>query len=147
MELFSNVNRNLNLIKTARKNASSKYHHLLYPELVATIKSTRLNLICVDCNYAIDDGFKVDFSFYYHPLKTIVLNFETVRNKKLEPFHGKDFKLAYNLLLVHEMGHHLAFNYNDFTENGAWRNGLNLAEYLRLFAPELVQFFKNYFIV
>ena len=112
MELFNNVNRNLNLIKTARKNASSKYHHLLYPELTATIKSTGLNLICVDCNYHLDGGFNVDFSFYYHPLKIVVLNYETVNNKKLEPFHGKDFRLSYNLVLIHEIGHYISFNHN-----------------------------------
>jgi hypothetical protein len=147
MELFTSVNRNLNLIKSAKKNASSKYHALLYPELIATIKSTGLTLICINSNYLTEDGIWVDFSFYYHPLKIIVLNFETVNNKQLEPFWGKDFRLAYNLILVHEIGHYISFNHNDFSENSAWMQGLNLAEYLKLFPPELVQLFQNYFIV
>jgi len=147
MELFSNVNRNLKLIKSAKKNASLKYHALLYPELIATIKSTGLTLICVNSNYAIDDGSIIDFSFYYHPLKVIVLNFQTINNKRLEPFWGKDFRLAYNLILIHEIGHYISFNHSDFSENGAWRNGLNLAGHLKIFTPQLVQLLKNYFIV
>jgi hypothetical protein len=146
MELFISVNRNLNLINSAIKNASSKYHHLLYPELISVIQLSEINLICVNSNYLTEDDTCVDFSFYYHPLKIIVLNFETVKNKQLEPFWGKDLKLAYNLLLIHEIGHHLAYNHNNFTENGAWQHGLTLAEYLKIFTPELTLFFKNYFI-
>jgi len=146
MELFDNVNHNLNLIKAAKKKDSLKYHSLLYGELIATVHNCGLNLICVDSNYHLDDGFEVDFSFYYHPLKVIVLNYGTINNKQLEPFHGKDFRLAYNLILIHEIGHHLAFKCNDFTENGAWRDGLNLSEYLKIFSPELTQLFRNYFI-
>ena len=130
-----------------QKKASLKYHHLLYPELIATLSHCKIKLVCVDSNYFTEDDTCVDFSFYYHPLKVIVLNYQTVNNKKLEPFWGKDFRLAYNLILVHEIGHFLAYNHNDFSENGAWRNGLNLAEYLNLFTPELVKLFKNYFIV
>jgi len=147
MELFASVNRNLNLVRKARELSSQKYYHLLYFELILAIQLSEIELICVDSNYVINESSIVDFSFYYHPLKVIVLNFQTVNNKKLEPFHGKDFKLAYNLLLVHEMGHHLAFNYNDFTENGAWMQGLTLAEHLKIFTPQLVQLLKNYFIV
>lgn len=147
MELFTSVNRNLNLIKKARELSSQKYYHLLYPELIATVNNCGLDLICVDSNYLTEGDTCVDFSFYYHPLKVIVLNYETVNNKKLEPFWGKDFRLAYNLILVHELGHYLAFKHNDFSENGAWQHGLILAEYLKLFSYELAQLFRNYFIV
>ena len=146
MELFDNVTRNLNLIKKAREVDSPKYRTLIYPELTASIQSTGIDLICINSNYAIEGGLNVDFSFYYHPLKVIVLNYQTIKNKQLEPFWGKDFKLAYNLLLIHEIGHHLAYNHNNFTENGAWQHGLTLAEYLKIFTPELTLFFKNYFI-
>jgi hypothetical protein len=147
MELFARVNRNLNLINSSIRNASSKYHSLIYPELIAAIESTGIDLICVNSNYLTKDGIWVDFSFYYHPLKIIVLNFETVNNKKLEPFWGKDFRLVYNLILIHELGHFLAFSHNDFTENGAWQHGLTLAEFLGIFTPRLAQLFQNYFIV
>jgi|688.fasta_scaffold352538_3 hypothetical protein len=147
MELFDNVTRNLNLIKKAREVDSPKYRTLIYPELTASIQSTGIDLICINSNYAIEGGLNVDFSFYYHPLKVIVLNYQTIKNKQLEPFWGKDFRLAYNLILIHELGHFLAFNHNDFTENGAWMQGLLLAEYLGIFTPQLAQLFKNYFIV
>jgi hypothetical protein len=147
MEIFENVNRNLNLVRKARELDSSLNYHLIYPPLIVAVNNCGIELISVDSNYAIDNDIFVDFSFYYHPLKTIVLNFETVNNKKLEPFWGKDFRLSYNLVLIHEIGHFLAFNNNDFTENGAWMQGLNLAEYLKLFSSELVQLYKNYFIV
>jgi hypothetical protein len=146
MEAFKNVNRIINLIKKGRELSSPKYYPLIYYKLIATLNTSGIELICVNSNYVIEDGTKVDFSFYYHPLKTIVLNFQTVRNKQLEPFWGKDFKLAYNLLLIHELGHHLAYNRNNFTEHGAWQHGLTLAEYLKIFTPELTLFFKNYFI-
>jgi hypothetical protein len=147
MELSSKVNKNLNLINSAIRNVSSKHHSLIYPELMATLSNCKIKLICVDNNYLTEDGIFVDFSFYYHPLKTIVLNYQTVSNKQLEPFWGKNFSLSYNLILVHEIGHFLAFNNNDFTENGAWQHGLTLAEYLGIFTPRLAQLFKNYFIV
>jgi hypothetical protein len=146
MELFASVNRNLNLVRKARELSSQKYYHLLYFELILAIQLSEIELICVDSNYQTEDDTCVDFSFYYYPLKVIVLNFQTINNKRLEPFWGKDFKLAYNLILVHEIGHHLAYSHNDFSENGAWLQGLNLAEYLNLFTPELVKLFKNYFI-
>jgi hypothetical protein len=147
MYFLDGVNRNIQLIDCAVKNASPKYRALIYPELIATLSNCEIKLICVDCNYHLDDGFYVDFSFYYHPFKIVVLNYETVNNKKLEPFWGKDFRLAYNLILIHELGHFLAFNHNDFSENGAWQHGLILAEYLKLFSYELAQLFRNYFIV
>ena len=146
MYFLDGVNRNIQLIDSATKKASLKYHHLLYPELIATLSHCKIKLVCVDSNYVIEDGTCVNFSFYYHPLKVIVLNYETINNKQLEPFWGKDFRLVYNLLLIHEIGHHLAYNRNNFTEHGAWQHGLNLAEHLKLFSPELTQLFKNYFI-
>ncbi len=147
METFKNVNRNLNLVRKAREIDSLLNYHLIYPPLIVAINNCGIELILVDSNYHLDDGFEVDFSFYYHPPKVIVLNYETINNKQLEPFWGKDFKLAYNLLLIHEIGHYISFNHNDFSENGAWRNGLKLAEHLNLFSPQLVNFFENYFIV
>ena len=147
METFKNVNRIINLIKKARELSSPHYCHLIYQPLIATIHSCEINLVCVDSNYVIDESSIVDFSFYYHPLKVIVLNFQTVNNKKLKPFHGKDFSLSYNLVLIHEIGHYLAYCHNDFSENGAWMQGLLLAEYLKLFSSELAQLFRNYFIV
>ena len=147
METFKNVNRIINLVRKAREIDSPLNYHLIYTPLIVAINNCGIELILVNSHYAIDNDIFVDFSFYYHPLKTIVLNFETVNNKKLEPFWGKDFSLSYNLILVHEIGHFLAFNNNDFTENGAWQYGLTLAEYLKIFTPELTLFFKNYFIV
>ncbi len=146
METFKNVNRIIAFIKKARELDSLLNYHLVYPPLIVAINNCGIELILIDNNYVIKDGTCVNFSFYYHPLKVIVLNFETVKNKQLEPFWGKDFKLAYNLLLIHEIGHHLAYNHNNFTEHGAWQYGLTLAEYLKIFTPELTLFFKNYFI-
>jgi len=138
--------RSLGLVKKARELSSSTYYHLLYPELVKIIQECGLELICVDSNYRLDEGSCVDFSFYCHSQKVVVLIFETVRNNKLEPFWGKDFRLAYNLILVHEIGHYLSYHHNDYSENGAWINGLSLAEYLKIFTPQLTQLLKNYFI-
>jgi hypothetical protein len=89
----------------------------------------------------------MDFSFYYHPVRTIVLNFSSIDSLPLKPFWGADFSLSYNLILIHEIGHFLSFQNHDFSENGAWWQGLKLAEQLKLFSPELTQWLQNYFIV
>jgi hypothetical protein len=58
-----------------------------------------------------------------------------------------DFSLSYNLILIHELGHYLAYCQNDFSENGAWVQGLKLSKKLNFFSPELADWFTNYFIV
>jgi hypothetical protein len=145
MEL-SKINRNLNLIKRARQLDSKKHFKLLNSDLISWLQSSQINLYCVDQDYEVD-GFNMDFSFYYHPSRTIVLNFSSNYSQPLQPFWGKDFSLSYNLILIHELGHYLAYCQNDFSENGAWVQGLKLSKKLNFFSPELADWFTNYFIV
>ena len=140
------INRNLNLIKRARQLDSKKHFDLLDYRLIAWLQSNKIDLYCVDQDYFWDD-FKMDFSFYYHPLRTIVLNFSSNYSQPLQPFWGKDFSLSYNLILVHEIGHFLAYQNYDLTENGAWFQGLKLSQNLNIFSSELTDWFLDYFLV
>ncbi len=146
MELLNRVNRNLDLIQKARQLDSKKHFKLLNSDLISWLQSHQINLICVDQDYEVN-GFNMNFSFYYHPVRTIVLNFSSNYSQPLQPFWGKDFNLSWNLILIHEIGHFLSFQNHDFSENGAWLQGLKLAEQLKLFSPELTKWLQNYFIV
>ncbi len=146
MELLNRVNRNLDLIQKARQLDSKKHFKLLNSDLISWLQSHQINLICVDQDYEVN-GFNMNFSFYYHPVRTIVLNFSSNYSQPLQPFWGKDFNLSWNLILIHEIGHFLSFQNHDFSENGAWLQGLQLAEQLKLFSPELTKWLQNYFIV
>ncbi len=146
MKLLTRVNRNLDLVQKARQLDSKKHSGLIYPELKSWLQCNKIDLYCVDQDYEVD-GFKMDFSFYYHPVRTIVLNFSSIDSLPLKPFWGADFSLSYNLILIHEIGHFFSFQNHDFSENGAWLQGLQLAEQLKLFSPELTKWLQNYFIV
>ena len=140
------INRNLHLVERARQLDSKKHFNLLNSDLISWLQLNKISLYCVDQDYEVD-GFNMDFSFYYHPLRTIVLNFSSNYSQPLQPFWGKDFSLSYNLILVHEIGHFLAYQNYDLTENGAWFQGLKLSQNLNIFSSELTDWFLDYFLV
>ena len=122
-ELWENVNNIVVSINYATINQNQNIKKLIYSELLEYVKNESISLITIE--KGID-------SFYYFPVKTIVLDFINAQNEL------KDFNpiLALNLTLLHELGHYQSYNLipPDFGEYSAWISGFSLALNLEIFS-------------